>query len=73
MALFLQDTKMDLSAFQLTTLIHGINQFHQLDHTAPDYVDKTTAIILAINQIINHKGFEMTVTSQRTLIMVMIS
>ena len=71
MALFLHDYMMDLSAFQVTTLINGINQFHQLDSTGQDYEDQITAIILVLNRIVNPKGFEMTVTNLHTLIMVL--
>ena len=71
MALFLTSININLIAQELVTIIQQVNRFHILNREAANDVDTTTGILLALNQILNPREFEATVTIHGTIIMVL--
>ena len=72
MAVYLGSITFQMTALELTTIVDGINRFHQLDPTAQGYQNSITTLLLTLNQVVNPNGFEFTITNRNTLIMVML-
>ena len=72
MALILASTKLTLTAQELVTVFSELNRFHQLPRTAPDFLDRCTAILVTLNGILNPREFEAVITVNDTIVMVML-
>ena len=73
MAVYLRGISLQLTAQDLTDIINHVNRFHQLTRDAVDYQADVTGILLSLNQILNPRGFEATITLNHTIIMVMLA
>ena len=70
MALYLTSIDLNLTAQELTTIFQLVNRFHT--QGAANDANLASSILLALNQILNPRGFEATITIHGTIIMVIL-